>query len=1278
MEGTEDLKQVSVEEDLTDFTVIQRRRFTKMVQERLSVPTYFGSPSPSTQSLAVSLSTSSSPSMVTCSTQNSADATIFIDEQPPDSQVEATLPTTLPSTARAPLALKEVSVEEDLTDFTGIQRRRFTKMVQEQLSVPTYFGSPSPSTQSLAVSLSTSSSPSMVTCSTQNSADATIFIDEQPPDSQVEATLPTTLPSTARAPLALKEVSVEEDLTDFTGIQRRRFTKMVQEQLSVPTYFGSPSPSTQSFPTLPPTLPSTAQAPLARPYREGTFSIRYCTLQPLFAERKVQVVQDRNPVTMTMQQLVTLICRQEGKGPKVTAELYTFEGVPLFCNHATYQYTLEEWHVTDGSLFWVIFHSTTVEEDMAPPETLPELDAKMGSTQIFIKSTKTITIMVDLASDDGQTLRQKIYSKTRTPTSVISLNYGGRLIHSDQTKLQDYNISQGSTLHMWVSPQKRLYSFWDSMFQVDLCRPIVQQSPSGMSVFNSCLRVLASQGAWSKKTLGYLLHMTECPPLVLALKMLFEKKAINKAHQVAIHECLYQVFRAIVPTDPAMVPPNSSPADGSVFDHSIFCWTHLVANARAEYTAGMDFEEVVLMCSISHKRLIDPIQFTGGSNVFERQAVESRLAKGELIPGLPAGREYTMNDFVTDERIAQMVMACPTEEKSVFLLKPSFTADSLPPPTEPVVDSFITLGSDIPRYLKVYSALDLEYRARDYPCLTLNGERMTVVCTGKSKSDIAALYLYDPATGDCDLHNPDDLAAKVTGVRLLHHPSFSKEGTITRTPMEAIVVILDRSGSMTINMFDCLSRLDIVKELFKTFADRSIAYNYHHVIGLTVFSKNLEVISLASEAFVHFQSALQDVDYDSGTAIWDAMVSAAEQLDAISSTYPDCVKRILCLTDGEDNRSTHEPHKVARMLQDKNIVLDCVLVGQSNTTAKAIAVATSGCAFFPSDHKESLRLFQMETVLSIRERLIGRRKPPVTSMGDLKVYESQVRYPYDKKPQRILPGELEKGVTSPGRVLQRAIANPPNGLAAPSLRRVKRILAEIADYQHNPHPNIETYPCEQQLDFWRLLLVGPSNTPYEGGVFLLYAKFPADYPEIAPEIRFVTPIYHCNVNGHGKICHSVFDRNYSADFSVRCIMDCVFGLLLTPEPEDPLDSALAQEYYDNRQEYERTAATSTREHAGKKLEQWRKELVGSDAPVGGDVPSHLACALSGKLMSDPVMTPYGLTYERSAVEAALRKEPKCPKTGKPLTQDQLIVNFAIREAIEEYKRAQMQTAWYLQ
>ena len=38
-----------------------------------------------------------------------------------------------------------------------------------------------------------------------------------------------------------------------------------------------------------------------------------------------------------------------------------------------------------------------------------------------------------------------------------------------------------------------------------------------------------------------------------------------------------------------------------------------------------------------------------------------------------------------------------------------------------------------------------------------------------------------------------------------------------------------------------------------------------------------------------------------------------------------------------------------------------------------------------------------------------------------------------------------------------------------------------------------------------------------------------------------------------EVCHSVFDRNYTTDTSFRTIIDCIYGLLLEPEPEDLLD-----------------------------------------------------------------------------------------------------------------------------
>ena len=73
-------------------------------------------------------------------------------------------------------------------------------------------------------------------------------------------------------------------------------------------------------------------------------------------------------------------------------------------------------------------------------------------------------------------------------------------------------------------------------------------------------------------------------------------------------------------------------------------------------------------------------------------------------------------------------------------------------------------------------------------------------------------------------------------------------------------------------------------------------------------------------------------------------------------------------------------------------------------------------------------------------------------------------------------------------------------------------------------------------------------------------SFPLDYPQKPPELRFLTPIYHCNINSQGRVCHSILDRNYTPDTRVKQIFDCIYGLLMTPEPDDPLDNTIASEY----------------------------------------------------------------------------------------------------------------------
>ncbi|KAI3374835.1 hypothetical protein L3Q82_021373 [Scortum barcoo] len=185
------------------------------------------------------------------------------------------------------------------------------------------------------------------------------------------------------------------------------------------------------------------------------------------------------------------------------------------------------------------------------------------------------------------------------------------------------------------------------------------------------------------------------------------------------------------------------------------------------------------------------------------------------------------------------------------------------------------------------------------------------------------------------------------------------------------------------------------------------------------------------------------------------------------------------------------------------------------------------------------------------------------------------------------------------------------------MEKDKRILKELKSLHCDPHPYFRVFPSESDFTFWRILMQGPPDTPYEKGVFELYCQFGPDYPVKPPLVRFVTQVYHCNVNSVGRICHNIFDRNYNAHITMREILEAVYGLLIIPEPDDPLDSILAEEFLTNRDTYEQEAEKQTKETAGNSLDDIEKKLVDL---VPQFIPQHLICPLTKKMFIDPVKT----------------------------------------------------------
>ena len=86
------------------------------------------------------------------------------------------------------------------------------------------------------------------------------------------------------------------------------------------------------------------------------------------------------------------------------------------------------------------------------------------------------------------------------------------------------------------------------------------------------------------------------------------------------------------------------------------------------------------------------------------------------------------------------------------------------------------------------------------------------------------------------------------------------------------------------------------------------------------------------------------------------------------------------------------------------------------------------------------------------------------------------------------------------------------------MARKARITKELSMLSSSPPPGAQCWSVGDSVDTLEANIVGPPDTPYSGGVFKLEILIPDRYPFEPPKMRFLTKIYHPNVDDGGRIC----------------------------------------------------------------------------------------------------------------------------------------------------------------
>ena len=121
---------------------------------------------------------------------------------------------------------------------------------------------------------------------------------------------------------------------------------------------------------------------------------------------------------------------------------------------------------------------------------------------------------------------------------------------------------------------------------------------------------------------------------------------------------------------------------------------------------------------------------------------------------------------------------------------------------------------------------------------------------------------------------------------------------------------------------------------------------------------------------------------------------------------------------------------------------------------------------------------------------------------------------------------------------------------------LKRIEKDIKDITKNPPQGIFALPDEDNVRLMRVMITGPSGTPYHGGMFSFRLGFANDYPMKPPKVKCLTTDgdkvrFNPNIYENGKVCLSILGTWDGPGWSPVMNLSCVVVSIQSLMNEEP-------------------------------------------------------------------------------------------------------------------------------
>lgn len=142
-----------------------------------------------------------------------------------------------------------------------------------------------------------------------------------------------------------------------------------------------------------------------------------------------------------------------------------------------------------------------------------------------------------------------------------------------------------------------------------------------------------------------------------------------------------------------------------------------------------------------------------------------------------------------------------------------------------------------------------------------------------------------------------------------------------------------------------------------------------------------------------------------------------------------------------------------------------------------------------------------------------------------------------------------------------------------------RITKETQRLAQDPIVGIYAEPSPNNFRHFHVKIAGPTETPYEGGLFVCELFLPDEYPMVPPKVLFRTKIYHPNIDKLGRICLDILKDKWSPALQIRAVLLSIQSLMAAPNLDDPLEQAIANHWKSDVEGALKTARQWTLQYA---------------------------------------------------------------------------------------------------